>query len=72
MWSNILLVGFSDTEDRDAPAVVVLGGGAEVVLLRTGTFGQAKAAQRRFMSELQDVGPKTFCERYSLPLALVE
>ena len=76
-WLRSLLAQFvlvphkSESEDRDAPAVLVrTSSGKEIVLQRTGTYGQAVRAQERFSRELQQLGAADFCLRYGLPETL--
>jgi len=58
----------SDTEDRDAPVVLVrTSSGQEHVLQRTGTYGQALRAKERFSRELHRLGVADFCRRYGPP-----
>lgn len=73
-WVRSLFAQFAlwphktETEDRDAPAVLVRTSlGREHVLQRTGTYGQALRAKERFSRELAQFGVADFCRRYGLP-----
>lgn len=67
----VLVPHKSETEDRDAPVVLVrTSSGQEHVLQRTGTYGQALRAKERFSRELQQLGVADFCRRYGLPETL--
>lgn len=61
----------TETEDRDAPVVLVrTTSGREHVLQRTGTDRQALRAMERFSRELDQLGTADFCRRYGLPETL--
>lgn len=63
-----LAIGASEAEDRDAAVVIArTRPGQDHILLRSGTYGQAKRARNRFESELERIGEEEFRRRYGLP-----